>query len=418
MVESSQQHMITNTSAAVDVPTPSRKYGNGRRSRPGSTAKGIVRMRFSVRVHRYDDGWMISVPMFGATTHLTPGQTIDAAAHGLISQIGSAPRHFEVDLVPGPGLPGHYSPEELEQLYRSDAQRIEKQLPPLDLPPESAVAERTPGPSESGDAYTTTELDTSKPHPARVYDWYLGGKDNFAADREAGRAGELIFPTARLMCQVNRSFMHRATRYAATSGIRQFVDIGTGIPTEPNLHQIAQQVRPDARVVYTDNDPLVLTHARALMTSTPEGRTEYLQSDLRDPAGIVAALRDSTTVDLDEPVALSLIALLHFFTDDMGAYQIVETLTSALAPGSLLTMTHLTADHTPQAVADYAESYTSRGILLLPRTHQEFRRFFDGLELLDPGVTGPHRWHPDTEPTADMDSQVSLWAGIGKKPSP
>ncbi|MQY23031.1 SAM-dependent methyltransferase [Nocardia macrotermitis] len=268
-------------------------------------------------------------------------------------------------------------------------------------------------------------IDTTKAHSARMYDYYLGGKDNFQCDRDAVEQVELAFPTIKLCARVNRAFMHRATRYlAAEQGVRQFLDIGTGIPTPPNLHQVAQGVAPESRVIYADYDPLVLTHARALMHGTSEGATTYVQADVTDPSTILTAPALHEVLDLDKPVALSLIALLHFVQDDQhDAYGIVDTLLDALAPGSFLVMTHLSPDFNPTQVAGIVDAYVSNGLALQARTHDEFARFFDDLEVIEPGITGSHRWRPDHEATVevgdesldDMDAKVSFWAAVGRK---
>ncbi|MFJ9349539.1 SAM-dependent methyltransferase [Streptomyces sp. NPDC101237] len=259
-------------------------------------------------------------------------------------------------------------------------------------------------------------IDTSKPHPARMYDWYLGGKDNYPVDEEMGRQMLALDPRVPVMARVNRAFMHRATRWLAERGVRQFLDIGTGIPTEPNLHQVAQGVAPDARVVYCDNDPIVLAHASALLRSTPEGATEYLQADVRDPAAIVAGARK--ILDLDRPVALSLVALLHFVPDEDGAHELVGRLLAELPSGSYLTMTHATADFTPQESAAATAKLKAAGVTLALRSEEEFGRFFDGLELVDPGLAVVHHWHPELgEPVPGQDDGVIPgYAAVARKP--
>jgi hypothetical protein len=190
-----------------------------------------------------------------------------------------------------------------------------------------------------------SKVDTSVAHPARRYDYWLGGKDNFAVDRESGDAVEEQFPTIRLGVRENRWFMCRAVDFAAVQGIRQFLDIGTGIPTTPNTHQIAQEAEPAARIVYVDNDPLVLVHARALMSGTPQGATTYLQADLREHRKILEHQDLRTTVDLSKPVALMLLAVLHFIRDDEDPRAIVDTLIDALPEGSLVIASHATLEH-------------------------------------------------------------------------
>jgi hypothetical protein len=259
-------------------------------------------------------------------------------------------------------------------------------------------------------------IDTSKPHPARMYDWYLGGKDNYPVDEEMGRQMLALDPRVPVMARVNRAFMHRATRWLSEHGVRQFLDVGTGIPTEPNLHQIAQGIAPDARVVYCDNDPIVLAHAAALLRGTPEGATEYLQADVRDPAAIVAGAR--AVLDLDHPVALSLVALLHFVSDEDGAHELVARLLSELPSGSYLMMTHATADFTPEESAAAVAKLRAAGVTLALRSRAEFGRFFDGLELVEPGVSVVHHWHPELgEPVQGQDDGVIPGYGaVARKP--
>ncbi|MVO86965.1 SAM-dependent methyltransferase [Streptomyces sp. p1417] len=263
-----------------------------------------------------------------------------------------------------------------------------------------------------GSAY----IDTSKPHPARMYDWWLGGKDNYPVDEEMGRQLVAMDPRIPAVARANRAFMQRATRWlATTAGIRQFLDIGTGIPTEPNLHQIAQGVAPDTRVVYCDNDPIVLAHAEALLRSTPEGATEYIQGDARDPATILAEARK--TLDFTRPVALSLVALLHFVPDEDGAYDVVRELVSALAPGSHLMLSHGTGEFTPDRARSAGDLYKARSIDLALRDRAEVVRFFDGLTLVPPGVTVADEWHPElgerTPPVGD--GPLPIFGGVARK---
>ncbi|GAB1335033.1 SAM-dependent methyltransferase [Streptomyces sp. E-15] len=268
----------------------------------------------------------------------------------------------------------------------------------------------------TGQDPTAIEIDTSKPHPARMYDWYLGGKDNYPVDEAMGRQMLALDPRVPVMARVNRAFMHRATRWLAAQGVRQFLDIGTGIPTEPNLHQVAQQVAPDARVVYCDNDPIVLAHAAALLRSTPQGVTEYLQADVRDPDAIIEGA--GRILDLGRPVALSLVALLHFITDEDGAHDLVSRLLAALPSGSYLMMTHATADFTPEESAAATEKLKAAGITLALRSREAFTRFFAGLELIDPGVEVVHQWHPELgEPVPGQDDGVIPGYGaVARKP--
>ncbi|MFJ6983591.1 MULTISPECIES: SAM-dependent methyltransferase [unclassified Streptomyces] len=266
------------------------------------------------------------------------------------------------------------------------------------------------------DPTDAVEIDTSRPHPARMYDWYLGGKDNYPVDEAMGRQMLALDPRVPVMARVNRAFMHRATRWLADRGVRQFLDVGTGIPTEPNLHQVAQRTAPDARVVYCDNDPIVLAHAAALLRSTPEGVTEYLQADVRDPATVMEGARK--ILDLDRPVALSLIALLHFVPDTDGAHELVGRLLAELPSGSYLVMTHATADFTPEESAAATAKLKAAGISLALRSRTEFARFFDGLELVEPGVSVVPDWHPELgEPVPGQeDGVIPGYGAVARKP--
>ncbi|MEU6672115.1 SAM-dependent methyltransferase [Streptomyces sp. NPDC046727] len=258
-------------------------------------------------------------------------------------------------------------------------------------------------------------IDTTRPHPARVYDWFLGGKDNYPVDEQLGRQIAALDGGAPEAARANRAFMHRATRaLAAEAGIRQFLDIGTGIPTEPNLHQIAQSVTPDARVVYVDNDPIVLAHASALLRGTREGVTEYVQADARDPRTILE--RAARVLDFDRPVALSLIALLHFVAAEDGAHDLVTTLVDALAPGSALVLSTMTADFDPENVQKGIAMYAAGGVTLVSRSHAEVGTFFEGLDLLEPGIVSVADWRPE-EPPAATDGPVSLYGAVGRKPA-
>jgi hypothetical protein len=271
--------------------------------------------------------------------------------------------------------------------------------------------------------FPARDLDTSKAHSARMYDYYLGGKDHFEADKVAAERVVAAFPGALVSARENRAFMHRATRVLAREhGIRQWLDIGTGIPTEPNLHQVAQSVVPDARVVYADNDPLVLKYAETLMRSAPEGRTTYIEADVNDPEGLLGSPELAAVLDLSRPVALSLNALLHFVPDERDAYGLVRRFMAALPPGSALAVSHGTADFLEPAVVQQVQDvYTKSGIAVQWRSEEEFARFFGGLELLDPGIVLAHRWReqdreaagPDTP--GPTDAEVSLWTAVGIK---
>jgi len=255
-------------------------------------------------------------------------------------------------------------------------------------------------------------IDTSRPHPARVYDWWLGGKDNYPIDEELARRILAVDGTVLRGARANRRFMHRSVRTVAEAGIRQFLDIGTGIPTEPNLHQVAQDVAPESKVVYADNDPIVLRHAQALLKGSAEGRTDYVHADVRDPDTILRLAGES--LDFAEPVALSLVALTHYLDD--GAYDLLRKYVEVLAPGSYLILSQVTPDLSPEAIEKAAENFRRSGTPFYPRSITEFSRFFDGLELLGPGVIPVFGWRPEPEDVAaQLEGIVPVYAGVARK---
>jgi hypothetical protein len=262
------------------------------------------------------------------------------------------------------------------------------------------------------------EINTNVAHPARVYDYWLGGKDNFPADRALAEHIMQAIPTMRAMAAANRAFLVRAVRYlAGEAGIRQFLDIGTGIPTSPNVHEVAQAVAPDARVVYVDNDPIVLAHARALLASQNVGGTAFIPGDLRKPQAILDHPTLTMALDLTQPVAVLLVAVLMYFRDseDPNPAGMVATLLGPMPPGSYLAVTHPTADFDPQAMAGAVAAAEQAGVTLVPRSRAETEALFAGLELVEPGVVPVLAWRPDAEPPTDPHSAY-YWAGVGRKP--
>jgi hypothetical protein len=261
-------------------------------------------------------------------------------------------------------------------------------------------------------------IDLSRPHPARMYDYYLGGKDHFAIDRETAERGMQAWPTARTAARENRKFLARSVRYlAAEAGIRQFLDIGTGLPSANNTHEVAQQFAPGSRVVYADNDPLVLAHARALLSSAPEGRTAYIQADLREPEKILANPVVSEVLDLSQPVALMLIAILHFIADEEDPGAILATLLAALAPDSYLAVTHLSPEDDPVGVHGLERTYREGGMTLQARTADELARLaFPGLQLVPPGVVLASEWRPDEDGPRPRPADVGVYGGVARKP--
>jgi O-methyltransferase involved in polyketide biosynthesis len=258
------------------------------------------------------------------------------------------------------------------------------------------------------------DLNTSVPHSARIYDHLLGGKDNFEADRSAAAEIVKASPSIPISMRANRRYMARVARYlAAERGIRQFLDIGTGLPTSPNLHEVVQGVDPATRVVYVDNDPIVLVHARALLTSTPEGSTAYVDADLRDPGAILDSPEVRESIDPSRPVAISLIAVLQFIPDEDEVHKILDTLLEPFPSGSALAISTVTA-HNEQAVAG-AAAYRARGIHAVARTDDEVTALFRGLDLVDPGVTLVSRWRPDPEDEGVEDFHVQMSGGVAVK---
>uniref|UniRef100_A8LYM7 S-adenosyl methyltransferase n=2 Tax=Salinispora arenicola TaxID=168697 RepID=A8LYM7_SALAI len=263
---------------------------------------------------------------------------------------------------------------------------------------------------------SSSPIDNGMPHSARIYDYWLGGKDNFAADRAVAEALMTAIPTVRSMAAENRHFVHRAARYlAGKAGVRQFLDIGTGIPTRPNLHEVAQQVAPETRVVYVDNDPIVLAHARALMISSEQGRSEYIHADMRQPEMILNHRTLREVLDLDQPVALTMIAILMLLQDADDPWRKVRVLMDALPSGSYVAITHPTGDFNPEAVKTAVASAVDSGMTLVPRSRDEVARFFEGWELVEPGIVPVMAWQPDDGEPADPHAAY-YWAGVARKP--
>ena len=263
------------------------------------------------------------------------------------------------------------------------------------------------------------ELDFNKPTIARAYDALLGGKDNFAVDRAAGDQFRTTFPGVDQVARASRRFLVRSIAYlAGEAGIRQFLDVGTGLPTADNTHEVAQRIAPESRVVYVDNDPMVMVHARALLTSTPEGRTAYLEDDIRQPKSILASADLHETLDLNRPVGLMLVAVLHFVRGDGTIQPIVRTLLDALAPGSYLVASHATYDlPSPEVVERWKLLVEAGRVDITSRPREEFAALFDGLDVVAPGVVPVSEWRADEEagprPTV---SDIAMFAAVGRKP--
>jgi len=267
---------------------------------------------------------------------------------------------------------------------------------------------------DSWDLALDSRFDVSVAHIARVYNYWLGGKDHFAADRIAGENTIAVYPGIRLSARANRAFLARAVRYlAGTEGIRQFLDIGTGLPTANNTHEVAQATMPDSRIVYVDNDPLVLAHARALLTSSREGATAYLDADLRDTEKIL--LQAADTLDFSQPVAIMLIAILHYIPDVAEAREIVARLLGAVPPGSFLTISHAGSDLFPDQIAAFEKRLNEHlpGDQHVARTRAAVAKFFDGTQLLAPGVVRVSEWRPASADESAV--PTTLWGGVGQK---
>ena len=263
------------------------------------------------------------------------------------------------------------------------------------------------------DRRESPKIDSSVAHIARVYDYWLGGKDNFAVDREVGDKVLDIHPETALSVRANRAFLARSVRYLAErEGIRQFLDVGTGLPSANNTHEVAQAVVPESRVVYVDNDPIVLAHARALLTSSPEGETGYLEADIKDPDGILAGAAE--LIDFARPVAVMLVAVLHLLRDDEVPKAVVDRFMAAVPPGSFLVISHLASDVQRDTMAEMGrrlnESMTQQFTM---RSRLQVTGFFDGLVLVEPGVVLTHEWRKDP---GGASSPGVLWAGVARKP--
>ncbi len=279
-----------------------------------------------------------------------------------------------------------------------------------------AEGQRTAGGPDPRDPARDSRLDVTVANMARVYDYWLGGKDNFAADRVAAENAIAAYPGIRLSARANRAFLARTVRYlTGAEGIRQFLDVGTGLPTADNTHEVAQAAAPESRIVYVDNDPLVLAHARALLTSSPDGVTAYVDADLRDTDQILA--QAAGILDFGRPVAIMLVAILHYIPDPAEARQIVTRLLDSVPSGSFLVISHAGSDLFPDEIAAFEKVLNEflPGDRHVARPHHEVRRFFDGTELLTPGVVRVSEWRPGS--TEEADTPTTLWGGVGRVPA-
>jgi hypothetical protein len=257
-------------------------------------------------------------------------------------------------------------------------------------------------------------IDTSVPHPARMYDYFLGGRDNYEVDRYAAEQVIAVVPEVLAMARENRAFLGRAVRFLAKQGIRQFLDIGTGIPGPGNTGDVAREVVPESRVVYVDNDPIVLVHASALLAAHDPLHTTVIEADLRDPDAILGHPAARAVLDFDQPIAILLVAVLHFIMDDEDPAGLVDRLKRVMAPGSYLVVSHGTSDIDPERAAEAVHTYNQGGARIIARTGAQIHRFFEGLELVDPGLVQLPLWRPDGE-VADDISDIWWYGGIARR---
>jgi SAM-dependent methyltransferase len=260
---------------------------------------------------------------------------------------------------------------------------------------------------------TSPLIDTSRPHPARMYDYFLGGKDNYEVDQEAAERFIKAAPEVRLAVRANRRFMHRAVRHVVgEGGVRQILDIGTGLPTEPNVHQTARAIAPGTRVAYVDNDPIVSAHARSLLDD--DDHTSVVLADLRDPRALLDHPDVRRVIDFDEPVALLLVAVLHFLTEEENPDAVVATLLDALPPGSHLVLSHATLDVHDKAREDAVNVYKNATATMNPRGHARVLSFFGDLALAEPGLVLVPDWRPDEPPQHDA-PPIGMYGGVARK---
>ncbi|MEV6292998.1 SAM-dependent methyltransferase [Streptomyces sp. NPDC051896] len=261
------------------------------------------------------------------------------------------------------------------------------------------------------DGGQAVHIDTSKPHPARIYDYLLGGKDNYEVDQLAGDQLAEAAPEVWISVRANRAFLHRAVRYVIGSGVRQILDIGTGLPTSPNVHEVAQELAVDTRVAYVDNDPIVKAHGDALLSRS--GTTSIVLADLRDPQSVIDHPEVRRIIDFEQPVALFLVAILHFIRDADEPERIVATLRDALPAGSFLVLSHATDDFADDR-SDAEAVYNSATATMNLRSRDRVERFFDGFDLVEPGLTQVPFWRPETTPPPGSEA-IGFYGGVARK---
>ncbi len=262
--------------------------------------------------------------------------------------------------------------------------------------------------------WTSDDVDIERVSPARVYDYYLGGSHNFAVDRQMGRRAIELWPELPLVLQANRAFLRRAVRYLVGQGITQFLDIGSGIPTEGNVHEVAQKAAPETRVVYVDIDPVAVTHSRAILVGNP--LADIVQADLRDLAAILDDPRTKKLIDPTQPIGVLMVAILHFVSDEADPASIVAQYRKMMAPGSYLALSHVTHEGRPDQAGPHTELYQRAGAPLTMRSRLEIETLLSGFDLVPPGVVFMPLWRPDSP--ADVDDhpeRFSGYAGVGRR---
>ena len=283
-----------------------------------------------------------------------------------------------------------------------------------------AIVAGDPGEADEplADASAPASIDVGRPNPARMYDYLLGGKDNFASDRAAAAKVLESWGAVRTAVRENRAFLGRAVRYlVGEAGVTQFLDIGTGLPSADNVHEVAQAINPESRVVYADNDPIVLAHARALLTSDPRGACAYIDADLTRPEEILDHPATRSTLDFSKPIALMLVAVLHFVPEEDEPRRAVKTLLEALPSGSYVAASHVTDEHNPEGLAGAGRAYGESGVRGALRTSAEFAELvFSGLELVDPGVVLVSEWRPDATGLRPLPWEVNIYGAVARKP--
>jgi SAM-dependent methyltransferase len=283
------------------------------------------------------------------------------------------------------------------------------------LPAEASVPEgESPvlGEGLLAPGFAPAKIDTSTAHPARMYDYYLGGKDNYQVDRDAAEDVLAVLPEGRDMARANRAFLRRAVRYLARNGVSQFLDIGTGIPGPDNTNDVAHSVLPEARVVYVDNDPIVLTHATALLARHDPKHTTVIQADLREPDSILEHPGANAVLDFSRPIGILMVAVLHFIKHNEHPHALVDRFKQIMVPGSYLVVSHGTDDFEPDRANTAVAGYNQASAPFVLRSRQEITRFFDGLELIEPGVVQIPWWQPDGAVSADAE-QIWIYGGVG-----